>query len=230
MTLPCITLLQPWAGLVARNLKWVETRGRPYPWRNAIGQFVGIHAAARPMRDARDCNGAGGCICAGPDGFGPIVGPFEISEVCDVHGADVALGELVATALLADVVPMLELLDAMLGSEAHAPSVAVDEFLTLYDKAGSGRAINDQRPFGDFAPGRWALILDKIATPAERCPACLPDENGMVQVDPTHRVPLRYVTEAEACPVCFGEGVVSTPIRPGGFHQGLWRWNPELAS
>lgn len=35
-----------------------------------------------------------------------------------------------------------------------------------------GSDVTDQRPFGYFSPGRWALLLDDIAPTTERCPWC----------------------------------------------------------
>jgi hypothetical protein len=48
-TVLAITLWQPWATLVAEELKPFEFRGWPAPQR-VVGQRIGIHAGARPVR------------------------------------------------------------------------------------------------------------------------------------------------------------------------------------
>jgi hypothetical protein len=49
VTLPSLTLWQPWASLIAIGAKRYETRGRPPPTR-LIGQRIAIHAAVRRPR------------------------------------------------------------------------------------------------------------------------------------------------------------------------------------
>lgn len=49
LTMPAITLWQPWACLIERGHKIYETRSKPPPKR-LVGQRVAIHAAARKPR------------------------------------------------------------------------------------------------------------------------------------------------------------------------------------
>ncbi len=46
MNLPVISLWQPYASLVFRNIKKHETRGKPIPPKH-VGKVVGIHATAK---------------------------------------------------------------------------------------------------------------------------------------------------------------------------------------
>jgi hypothetical protein len=84
ISMPAITLWQPWASLVAVGAKPYETRGRNAPAR-LIGQRVAIHAAARrPERD---------------------LPRYILAAITDALGAgwlfNIPLGAVVCTAILA---------------------------------------------------------------------------------------------------------------------------------
>lgn len=156
----CMTLWQPWASLVAEGIKTVETRGRAHPWRRAVGERIAIHAAARwPKCPA--CNGramiADGQFCGDCDGSGHH---YLVAEVAN----EMPLGALLATCVLLDVVPILAGTDALAAEEPRPCVVDWRSTLTYYGEPnlGEGVEIDAQRPFGDFTPGRYALILDNL--------------------------------------------------------------------
>lgn len=74
------------------------------------------------------------------------------------------LGAIVATARLVDCVPMID------GGPVRAPAGCVIDRMELRywptggwnERDGNWRVIEDQRPYGDFRPGRWAWILTDI--------------------------------------------------------------------
>lgn len=74
------------------------------------------------------------------------------------------LGAVVATCRLTDVVPILAGTDALAAEEPRPCVVTWETTLTYYGapNLGEGDNVDSQRSFGDFAPGRWALILDNI--------------------------------------------------------------------
>lgn len=176
-----LTLWQPWASLVARGEKTIETRSWPTDYRGPLA----IHAAARPMRDARDCHGTADCFCPGADGLSgaPLVFPFEIAEICSVHGADVPLQAVIARCELLDVVPIIERDDTLAVAWSAHVAVAPGSGRLVHWKGRTahdgamGRPtwvtqdVEDQRHLGDFTPGRYAWLLDDIAPFDEPVPA-----------------------------------------------------------
>lgn len=73
--------------------------------------------------------------------------------------------------------------------------------------------VSDQLPYGDFAPGRYAWLLDDVKPTTERCPACwgegahpIGEERGCW------------------CSVCDGDAACD-PI-PAKGRQRLWEWMP----
>lgn len=78
---------------------------------------------------------------------------------------------------------------------------------------GVGVDIEDQRPLGDWSPGRWAWALaDPVPTTA-RCPRC--DGSGR-HVDPDPGVAYRLCEPCSATGRCEPVPVVGK--------QGVWRW------
>jgi hypothetical protein len=165
-----ITLWQPWASLIAEGVKTIETRPKQHPWRSAIGQTIAIHAATRPP-DTWDYED--GCR------FGEIVGKPTIQYARPVtRGAgrdswhyyldgdgpfQLPLGAVVATCTLVDVVPIGPV-DACREDGALLWTTCVDglQVINFRDPLDRPRNVEAQRPFGDFTPGRWALLLDNV--------------------------------------------------------------------
>ncbi len=92
-----------------------------------------------------------------------------------------------------------------------------------YDRYGlpnsCGNDITDQAPYGEFAPGRWAWMLDDIKPTTERCPWCGGDGH-----DPEGEM-------GEMCEVCSHAGTKyedrgrCAPI-PAKGRQKVWGWTP----
>lgn len=197
MTVPALTLWQPWASLVAEGVKTIETRSWPAPAALA-GERIAIHAGAKRPLSCHRCNGAGmvdggyGTVsqcpeCAG-SGYMPVgvmevqgaAGRYWMSSV-DAMASGIAnvllpLGAVVATARLAACIPMLARIPA------QADWIDPWDVLTLepwpirsvWPGFGSARTVQEysaQLPYGDFAPGRWAWMLADVERLDEPIPA-----------------------------------------------------------
>lgn len=155
-----ISLWQPWASLLARGPKWIETRPNPYPWRAAIGTRLAIHATLKAPF---------------------LIEGMALADLAIEAGwPDLPLGAVLATADLVDVVPMVKFHSRGPGDEPTFPWTPYDgsgippfpmlalnhdaSTLTLHrgQLHGGPRDVTDQKPYGDFAPGRSALIFDDI--------------------------------------------------------------------
>lgn len=159
-----LTLHQPWATLIAVGAKTIETRSWPAP-RTLIGERFAIHAAKRhpdwglnlgrawqirPRRWESDYDGT------------PVL---DNNDTGARH--PLPLGAVVATARLVDCVPMVRCWDH-LGAEDLPGSMWLEGNqshtigLVYQDRWMAETDMSDELPFGDFAPGRWAWLLDYI--------------------------------------------------------------------
>jgi hypothetical protein len=150
-----ITLWQPWASLVAEGIKTLETRPKQHPWRSAIGETIAIHAAARAVPE---WSGGGYHVTHDAGSGERHLYAYNARRAFVGEAIDLPLGAVVATCRLVDVVPMVALED-----EPASPNQldVMPDRLLLWRQAFPYN-VNDQRPFGDFAPGRWALLLDDV--------------------------------------------------------------------
>lgn len=175
-----ITLWQPWASLIAEGAKTIETRPFPHPWRSAVGERVAIHAAAR-VPTYHECP-AGAVFY---DGIGDLMfglhEPFtEEQQVTrglpadgDLHGFPLPLGAFLATALLTAVVPIGDRwAEGLLPAGCYA-RVIDDTIVQLVDTDPHRRPVlhPNQRQYGDFTPGRWALLFADVERLPEPVPA-----------------------------------------------------------
>lgn len=151
-----LTLWQPWASLVAEGMKRIETRSWPAP-PMLIGERLAIHAAARVPTPGR----------------GPMfVGGFHVAQGGTwLHGVDIDIrmpfGAVLATARLAACLPMVA------GVPPQDEWLEPWDILTLepwpirvawpgYGSAHTVQEYSSQGPFGDFAVGRWAWLLEDV--------------------------------------------------------------------
>jgi hypothetical protein len=156
----CLTLAQPLPSLISHGVVHVLAMDWPTDHRGPIG----LHAARevdwelshRPEVE-HALHAAGRCV-------------IDITQ-----RGNPALGAIVGTATLIDVAPI-----HVLGDEGNhwAPHVCLDpddgEAMVITDPEDDWvNNAGDQLPFGDFAPGRWAWILEDAKPTSERCPACL---------------------------------------------------------
>lgn len=169
-----LSLHQPWAGRLAAGRKWIETRPRRSPWHVAVGQTIAVHSTIKLVRDARACFRLDDCFCPDADDaawLDHIVAPYEVATLCSVHGDELAYGALIATAHVIDVVPIVESFSTVTDAEGNYASHVTcgyddDPTLRLWIEPfaldGPGRDIEDQRPYGTFEVGRWAILFDDI--------------------------------------------------------------------
>lgn len=172
-----LTLWQPWASLVALGVKSIETRS----WSTSYRGPLAIHAAKRePDVDFWVGHGAG---LAAVEQFknGRHLHLGDVGWTTNWH--PLPLGAVVATVKLVDVVPILAADDSL--DQAWMPHVAPTRQGELWHWQGpseteslsTGRpgwkhaVIEDQLPYGDFAPGRYAWLLADVEPLAEPIPA-----------------------------------------------------------
>jgi hypothetical protein len=157
-----LTLWQPWASLIAVGAKTIETRG----WSTSYRGPLAIHASKRcevgavGEYDVEKDNPRGT-----PPAYlmrGPMDWPYRLP-----------LGAVVATCELVDVVPMV-----FEGEQENLRRLAIDADNSLWlcepepdDDSPDypiqdWRDVSDQVPYGDYTPGRFAWLLEKI-TPIE---------------------------------------------------------------
>lgn len=161
-----MSLHHPWAGRLAEGRKTVETRPRRSPWHVAVGQTIAVHSTIKLVRDARACFRVDDCFC--PDAedaewLDHIVAPFEVATLCSVHGDELVYGALLATARVTHVLPIVEDVEE-LGREGFACVEHSGDSLYLWldDPEKPDRSLREQLPYGDFTPGRWAVLFDEI--------------------------------------------------------------------
>lgn len=109
MTIPAITVWQPWAALIVLGAKPYEFRGWPAPAR-LRGQRIAIHAGARPMRTAelfdlrlRLQSDEAWSTCLRPE----IALPFL--DRCLADPRAIPLSHVLGTAILGQPVPAWEI-------------------------------------------------------------------------------------------------------------------------
>ena len=139
-----LTLHQPWAWLVALGVKTIETRS----WSTSYRGPLAIHAGAATVHSghflllARRARSAGAITAEQEAAFRAKAVPF---------------GAVVATCSLVDVVPT----NRVLFGEADGWSGDRKRLTVL----------PSQRPYGDFAPGRYAWLLTEVRALPEPIPA-----------------------------------------------------------
>lgn len=221
-----LTVRQPWAQLLVMGTKTIETRTRRAP-ASAIGQRIAITASARPPAFDRVGNWRRYKEAVLDDANHVVFRVRALNTEPERHGADrrwldLPLGVVVGSGVLTASVPMIEQ-RGMAGGPDVLLTAAPMTLLTAVGEAACARATNveDQRPFGDFSPGRWAWIFDDLAPITERCPVCW---GGTEHV--TYRRHGLWASIAPAgCPTCHGRGRLDPPPVKG--RLGVWNWTPE---
>lgn len=154
-----ISLWQPYAQLVAIGAKQVETRH----WKTDRRGPLAIHAAKRPPEWSEDedtrraidnvLQAAG--YLSSKDYRGSRIDPNPISR--EANRVELPRGCVVATCELVDCVEMQET-DFM-----GIPAISIGAWDDRLWKIEGGRqSLRDEFRFGNFQPGRFAWILDKI--------------------------------------------------------------------
>jgi hypothetical protein len=162
-SLRALTLWQPWAALVADGRKRIETRS----WSTAHRGRIAIHAARKVPRldEAPKAWGAFGLEVYEATRSTEAPGRFPPSgQIADA----LPLGAVVATCTLTDVVPMVGLGDYP-PREGGWLSVGAEVLLLREGPGPPDRS--DERPYGDFASGRYAWLLEDVELLPEPIPA-----------------------------------------------------------
>lgn len=230
-----VTIRQPYASLIAAGVKTVETRPRRTSYRGRVA----IHAAK--AEDFRHGGLVGDWRCYRADGGG--AGKQRGARAWNRTGlADkvlpLPLGAVVASAVLTDCAPIGGPYDFRTGyvegdegdypGQAvvvhHPPMGPMGAYLGLSNADTSTTDITDQLPYGDYRPGRWALLLDDIKPTTDRCPWCW----GEGELDDTPQSPGRMAPRfqfVKDCPVCDGDARCD-PIPARGQRAVPWEWTP----
>lgn len=131
---------------------------------------------------------------------------------------------IVASGVLTACVPIIDVMTSVgpVDHDAHQRAVYVVEgrALELVDRWKSMSdvsrltIIEGQRPYGDFAPGRWAWLFDELEPTRARCPWCW---GNKWEPRPDDRISMFD------CRACNGQGACE-PI-PARGAQKLWEWS-----
>lgn len=178
MSIRAITLWQPWASLMAEGIKGVETRPNAYPWRAAIGEMVAIHAAIRRPPVAR----VGEWSVYGSRAAEFMTDRTErglaTGRIIPLPlGAVLAVGRLVAVLPVEEIIwtPGAERLDGEAEPAEHhgwaSPGPSWRHILVMDEDPAPSVFVHEQeRPFGDYEPGRSALLFEDIVRLEEPVP------------------------------------------------------------
>ena len=173
-----LTLWQPWASLVALGVKTIETRG----WRTDYRGPLLIHASAAIPLPMPLTVGDYEVTKDNPRGTGPayllrsdrLSWPYRLP-----------LGAVVATCTVVDVVPMVG--NGSLAHNGHHRVFVAGDGEGLWrtnPQGGSAIEVTDQRPYGDYAPGRYAWLLDDVRP----FPSPIPARGGQKLWNPDARL------------------------------------------
>lgn len=153
----CLSLWQPWASLLAAGVKRVETRG----WYMRHRGPLLIHAAKKFTNEQSDLCGEtvflkalhqAGCVK-------PYSGPSGILRSVIGGEIDLPLGAIVGR---------VDVADCILTDNVHWAEPGSD-----YCRIGMGGGWQfpaTERPFGDYSPGRFAILCSNFTRFAEPIP------------------------------------------------------------
>lgn len=170
-----LTIRQPWASLISLGVKRIETRS----WSTSFRGPLAIHAGkAWPVPVAE-------WQVPHDRGLGPMVERMAMVERM-VDPADPVTrrwetlhtprGAVVAVADLVDVVPIVPADQPFLHDGHHRvfvglhPNAIGESLWRTNPRGGPALDITDQRPYGDFTPGRYAWLLNNVR-PIDPVPA-----------------------------------------------------------
>lgn len=245
--LPVLTLDPVTACLAAEGVVTAIPRKQAAPaW--VVGQRVGIHAS-RSLAVIDNLPGD----CEGKSEAGWVygyVGPYQVGYCCRTSdegtrgdtfivkadgsepGVDfdvdarLALGCIVASATLRACVPIVEGTDELAAAEPRPCVVWSNstELTAYFDPSWDGMELDDQLPYGDWSPGRWAWLLEGVAHVRDRCPWCW-DTGGVCPECNEDWCGLCGNEPGEPrCRACAGAArCAPVPFRGG---PGLRRWTP----
>ena len=181
-----LTLHQPWASLVALGVKTIETRSWSTKYRGPLAIHAGAKAVSGLVGDYRaetwfsNVQHVADCYCdAGEVDYPCQRGSTRTPCLTRLGSATIMLplGAIVATCTLVDVALVGEWdsfrTGYVEGDEGDLPgrpvivrhsgrdSLSFSDSLVL-DHEGQQTDVSDQLPYGDFTPGRYALLLADV--------------------------------------------------------------------
>lgn len=155
-----LSLRQPWASLIANGTKTIETRGWSTKYRGPLLIHAGLKVEPGRVGRWTVWNESGWVWWLdGRDG--------------DPESSDydaLPLGAVVATCTLVDVVPMVErewLPGGFIGTRQNVLAILPADHpaapaIHLWMGGEFDGDVSDQRPYGDFTPGRYAWLLADV--------------------------------------------------------------------
>lgn len=142
-----LTLHQPWATLVASGVKTIETRS----WQTSYRGPLAIHAGKRwPTVEES--------LLLESLGWPPIACLLALARKAPA----IPYGAVVATCELIDCAPSVREGEAPDFEGRHVLVIHSDGTLVLDDPRGRTTDVSDQRPYGEYAEGRWAWVLADV--------------------------------------------------------------------
>lgn len=157
-----LTLHQPWAALVAAGVKTIETRS----WETSYRGELLIHAAKTEAASKT-----------------PEARLLATGVLRARLWNEMAFGAIVARCQLVDCVPMVTLRDRTPGSCTYLCIDMPDEGTMTHQSGGMWLIgpgsftrgipvrVEDQRPYGDYRPGRFAWLLADVVPFSRPIPA-----------------------------------------------------------
>jgi hypothetical protein len=214
-----LTLHQPWATLITLGVKTIETRS----WGTDFRGPLAIHAGKTEPLSGHQY---GEYEVPGLQMFHSGGTVPKLVRLTDYTDIPLPLGAIVGTCNLVDCVPVEQWhrwFSHAMNQRGLPAGWSIDS-----DEGEWNATLQETTSYGDFAPGRYAWLLEDIKPVEQRCPACwgrceecawgrdigVPEVNAVAYVHP--RCPLHN------CEVCAGKGR-SDPI-PAKGKQGLWNW------
>lgn len=230
---PAVTLPQPLPTLVAEGVVTALSMAKPAP-AGLVGGRLLIHAGTKAptgaeQQDVGDWqvqpDGAGGWSMrhlptSREAGRGQnLLSTLFPAQLGHEYGyRALPLGAIVASATLTACLPIVDAYADVWPTADVVAREAAGLGLHSVNPRGWGDGgpcwdhedISDQLPYGDFAPGCFAWLLDDVQPTTARCPWC--DGLGLVADGPFDA----------GCPACAGAGRCD-PI-PARGRPGVWRW------
>lgn len=143
-----LTVRQPWATLIALQIKRIETRSFATKYRGPVA----IHAGLRKA-DVTE---------TGIDPWRPLLAPGSDCRLAE----SLTFGAVVAVADLTDCLPIYDVSDDT-GYHTGRPVLWKRDALFIDTEPKSKNPetlidVSDQLPYGDFTPGRFGWLLDNV--------------------------------------------------------------------
>ncbi len=127
-----ITIIEPWASLIAYGHKQIETRS----WSTKYRGQIAIHAGKETKREFYSL---------------PIITALGISRVSE-HWLNIRLGSVIAIADLLDCLKVRGTASLIIGNDKRVAAVLENNM----------RVMGNELAFGDYTHGRYAWVLANV--------------------------------------------------------------------